>query len=149
MQVGENGQLGFPPASERRFEMRTIRILIAAGFVWIAVMGLPARGQVNPYPTTPTQQGTSPSGRSTTVRPPQPGLAPMDVPPKIIDEQAKSRNIERQKKLEEDTARLLSLATELKEQVDKTNQNIMSLDVIKKADEIERLAKSVKDRMKG
>ena len=67
----------------------------------------------------------------------------------MAEEQAKSRNVERQKKLEEDTARLLSLATELKQQVDKTNQNILSLDVIKKADEIERLAKSVKDRMKG
>jgi hypothetical protein len=41
------------------------------------------------------------------------------------------------------------LATELKEQVDKTDKNILSVDVIKKADEIEKLAKSVKDRMKG
>jgi hypothetical protein len=51
--------------------------------------------------------------------------------------------------LEADTAKLLSLATELKEQVGKTNQNVMSLDVIKKADEIEKLAKNVKERMKG
>ncbi len=48
-----------------------------------------------------------------------------------------------------DTEKLLSLATELKEQVDKTDKNILSVDVIKKADEIEKLAKSVKDRMKG
>ncbi len=65
------------------------------------------------------------------------------------DAQAKSRNIDRQKKLEADTEKLLSLATELKEQVDKTDKNILSVDVIKKADEIEKLAKSVKDRMKG
>jgi hypothetical protein len=73
----------------------------------------------------------------------------MELPSKVSEEQAKSRNVERQKKLEEDTAKLLSLATELKEQVDKTNQNIMSVDVIKKAEEIERLAKNVKERMKG
>ena len=68
---------------------------------------------------------------------------------KMQEQQAKSRNVERQKKLELDTEKLLSLATELKEQVGKTDKNILSVDVIKKADEIEKLAKSVKDRMKG
>ena len=65
------------------------------------------------------------------------------------EQQAIARNSERQKKLAEDTTKLLTLATELKEQVDKTNKDILSVDVIKKADEIEKLAKSVKDRMKG
>ena len=68
---------------------------------------------------------------------------------RMEDAQAKSRNVDRQKKLQADTEKLLSLATELKEQVDKTDKNILSVDVIKKADEIEKLAKSVKDRMKG
>ena len=61
----------------------------------------------------------------------------------------RSRNAERQKRLEMDTEKLLSLANELKEQVGKTNKDILSVDVIKKADEIEKLAKSVKDRMKS
>jgi len=43
----------------------------------------------------------------------------------------------------------LKLATELKDDVDKTNENVLSLDVIKKADEIEKLAKSVRDKMKA
>ena len=47
------------------------------------------------------------------------------------------------------TKTLLDLATELKQYVDKTNENIISLDVIKKAEQIEKLAKSVKDKMKG
>jgi hypothetical protein len=68
---------------------------------------------------------------------------------RMEDQQARSRNMDRQKKLQADTEKLLSLATELKEQVDKTDKNILSVDVIKKADEIEKLAKSVKDRMKG
>ncbi len=68
---------------------------------------------------------------------------------RMEDQQAKSRNMDRQKKLQADTEKLLSLATELKELVDKTDKNILSVDVIKKADEIEKLAKSVKDRMKG
>jgi hypothetical protein len=81
------------------------------------------------------------------------GMQPADsndpMAGRLEDAQAKSRNVERQKKLQADTERLLSLATELKQQVDKTDKNILSVDVIKKADEIERLAKSVKDRMKG
>jgi hypothetical protein len=56
---------------------------------------------------------------------------------------------ERQKKIIDDTAKLLQLATELKTDVDKTTKNEMSLDVIRKADEIERLAHDVKQRMKA
>jgi hypothetical protein len=36
----------------------------------------------------------------------------------------------------------------LKEYVDKSNENILSMDVIKKADEIEKFAHSVKEKMK-
>ena len=51
--------------------------------------------------------------------------------------------------LKTDTDRLLKLSLELKEYVDKSNENVLSLEVIKKADEIEKLAKSVRDKMKG
>ena len=60
-----------------------------------------------------------------------------------------ARNSERQKKLVDDTNKLLQLATELKASVDKSNKDTLSIDVIKKAAEIERLAHSVKERMKG
>jgi hypothetical protein len=43
----------------------------------------------------------------------------------------------------------LKLSVELKSYVDKSDENVLSLDVIKRADEIEKLAKSVKDKMKG
>ena len=51
--------------------------------------------------------------------------------------------------LKSDTDRLLKLSVELKEYVDKSDENVLSLDVIRKAAEIEKLAKSVKDKMKG
>jgi hypothetical protein len=82
----------------------------------------------------------------------RPGGLPPDFgpsSPKVEEQQARARSTERQKKLVADTDKLLSLATELKTDVDKTNQNILSMDVIKKADEIEKLAHSVKERMKG
>jgi len=61
----------------------------------------------------------------------------------------KARNENRQQDLKRDTARLLELATELKEYVDKTNESVLSVEVIRKAEEIERLAKSVRNKMKG
>ena len=56
--------------------------------------------------------------------------------------------LDRQLALRRDTDKLLSLAAELKQNVDKTSPSILSIDVIKKAQEIEKLAKSVKDKMK-
>lgn len=61
----------------------------------------------------------------------------------------KKQNLQRQEELKKDTEKLLELATELKQYVDRSNQNTLSMDVIKKADQIEKLAKSVKDKMKG
>jgi hypothetical protein len=68
---------------------------------------------------------------------------------RIEREQAKARNKQRQADLARDTEKLLKLATELKEYVDKSNENTLSLDVIKKAEEIEKLAHSVREKMKG
>ena len=64
-------------------------------------------------------------------------------------EMAKRANKERFEQLKRDTDNLLKLSTELKEYVDKANENTLSLDVIKKAEQIEKLAHSVKEKMKG
>jgi hypothetical protein len=62
---------------------------------------------------------------------------------------AKRANLERQADIKRDTDKLLKLATELKESVDKTTESTLSLDVVKRAEEIEKLAHSVKEKMKG
>ena len=64
-------------------------------------------------------------------------------------ELAKKLNLARQAALKSDTDKLLKLAEELKSSVDKSSANVLSLDVMKKAEEIEKLAHSVKDKMKG
>ena len=56
---------------------------------------------------------------------------------------------ERQLQLRLDTEKLVALTAELKQHVDKTGGNILSMDVIKKAQEIQELAKSVQDKMKN
>jgi hypothetical protein len=62
---------------------------------------------------------------------------------------AKLANQQRQDDIRKDAAKLLELATELKQSVDKTTENTLSLDVVKKAEQIEKLAKAVKEKMKG
>jgi hypothetical protein len=68
---------------------------------------------------------------------------------KLERELAKKANRERQVQLQRDTDNLLKLANELKQYVDKSNEHTLSLDVVKKAEEIEKLAHSVKEKMKA
>ena len=68
---------------------------------------------------------------------------------KMEKDQAKKFNEERFENLKRDTDKLLKLSTELKAYVDKSSKDTLSLDVVKKAEEIEKLAKSVKEKMKG
>lgn len=121
--------------------MKLLRMAVVTIALLAGVSGTYSRGQVTqPFP--PSQ--------------PVPGRPGVDVPPigpslspEMQAQQARSRNSDRQKKLVEDTDKLLVLATQLKQDVDKTNKDVLSVDVIKKADEIEKLAHSVKERMKG
>ena len=55
---------------------------------------------------------------------------------------------EKQKKLLEDTDKLVQMAAELKVSVDKSNKNELSLDVVRKAEAVEKLARSVKERIR-
>jgi hypothetical protein len=54
-----------------------------------------------------------------------------------------------QKQLANDTAMLLTLANELKAELDKSNKDTLSLSVIKKAEQVEKLAHKVRDEMKA
>ena len=101
------------------------------------------------FPTQTTPQG----GRQQVPGFPSPGrnnpAEPDPIDPHRADQQEKLRNNDRQKRLVADTDKLLVLATDLKAQVDKSTKDTLSVDVIKKAEEIEKLARSVKERMKG
>lgn len=67
----------------------------------------------------------------------------------LARDMAKKANEERQAALKADTDKLVKLTGELKDYVDKTNSDILSLDVMRKAEEIEKLAHSVREKMKG
>lgn len=119
-------------------------------FTLVGVVASPVLGQSMSAGQFPQNPGQNP-GQFPPVGPNHPGLgrAPDAQMRRIMEEQAKKRNIERQKKLVEDTDKLLLLATQLKAGVDKSTKDTLSVEVIRKADEIEKLAKSVKQRMKA
>jgi hypothetical protein len=103
-------------------------------------------------------QATLCASQARTKQPPSPPLATEGSPAepeagegrdRLAREMAKKANLERQAQLKSDTDRLLKLAEELKDYVDKSNENMLSLSVLKKAEEIEKLARSVKDKMRG
>jgi hypothetical protein len=64
------------------------------------------------------------------------------------DRMAREANKKRQQDIRNDTDKLFQLATELKAAVDKSNENLLSLEVVRKAEDVEKLAKKVKEKMK-
>lgn len=107
---------------------------------------VPMSSQRSGVPPGSTSQPSLPTNLPPIV-PPQDTNGPLN--PQLEQEQSKLRNTDRQKQLVSDTQKLVALANELKVDVDKSNKDMLSIDVIKKAEEIEKLAHSVKEKMKG
>jgi len=107
-----------------------------------------ARAQSQPVSTQLAQVQKKATALAPEVHPV--AIVRIDVDPSAQLERMQIANAfrERQVALRRDTEKLLSLAAELKQNVDRTSPNILSMDVIKKAQEIEKLAKSVKDKMR-
>jgi hypothetical protein len=61
----------------------------------------------------------------------------------------KELNLQRQKEMTSDTEKLLQLANELKSDTNKSEKDKLSMIEIRKAEMIEKLAKSVRDKMKA
>jgi nitric oxide reductase activation protein len=108
------------------------------------MVGMPLQGRAQQDTQQPLGSGV-PQPHPGTARPEQ--VDAMGV--HMEHQMAERRNDERQRQLVADTDKLLSLAQELKAEVDKSNKDQLSLDVVKRAEQIEKLAKSVKEKMKG
>ncbi len=106
-------------------------------------------------------QGSGSGGTNQPITPPNTGsptaLPPLDSPnvpdggmrARMEGERVKALNDDRHKRLAADVDRLVELTNELKTDVDKTTKDELSVDVIKKAQEIEKLAHDVQSRMKN
>jgi hypothetical protein len=112
--------------------MRRI-IQLAFMFVLISIVG--GVGMRVPHVEAYQQQRAEP--------PPDPALE------KMKKRAEKQRNEKRQGDLKRDTDALYKLASDLKKSVDSSNEHVLSLEVLRKTEEIQKLAKSVHDKMKA
>jgi len=125
--------------------MKTGRRLFISTFLPSVAIALPTaksllakpqrRGPPTNYPQVPD---ASASGR------------PDDETPSLPPPDPKVRLTENQKNLRRDADRLFQLAKDLKEEADKTEQtDVLSLSLVKKAEEVEKLAHQIKDLARG
>jgi hypothetical protein len=115
------------------------------------VMGIGQRGGTAPTPPPPptsSRPNYPPMGPMGPMGGMDPSTGPDVMNSRMADQQARSRNSERQRRLVTDTDKLVGLVNDFKEQVN-SEKGLSPEDMSKKAEEIEKLAKSVKDRMKG
>jgi hypothetical protein len=79
----------------------------------------------------------------------QPSDTPEPVRAHIEAERTRMLNDDRHKRMAEDADKLVALSNELKADVDKTGKDELSVEVLRKAAEIEKLAHDLQNRMKN
>jgi hypothetical protein len=132
----------------QRLEGKRVRLLCAAALVTgmlLAASRLQAyrAQQTSPVPTPPQIVVPNGSASSGSARDMDPLLARQQ------EQRAHMAEEERHKRMVSDADKLLELATELKTDVDKSTKNETSVSALRKAEEIERLAHDVKERLKN
>ena|SRR5215472_10102840 len=106
--------------------------VLSAGAAIFSIFAVSASGQ-DPFPAK--------------QQPMRPGDDDPNLPAKAASKAVLEEN---QKDIKKNVEKLFDLATQLKDQVEKTDStSILSLALVKKAEEIERLARQIKDRAKG
>ena len=78
----------------------------------------------------------------------RPSTAPSASDDAILRQQAIAANVQRQAEIRRDAEKMAELMQELRDYLAKADQGVMSVDAIKKAEQIEKLAHSVKSKMK-
>jgi ABC-type transporter Mla subunit MlaD len=121
----------------RRIQVDTRRTFVAGLFVATVTCGLCGTSAIGQNPAAPVPGERRNGDDNATEAPLNPAATK-----KILEDNEKDIK----KKIE----RLYELATDLKAEVDKTDSSkVLSLNLVKKADEIEKLAHDIKNRSKG
>ena len=122
--------------------MRNFRVMILAGVMLLAALSV----------------GMTRAQRSTNINdqivvPPSNGTRGVPGQNALVARQQEklpeSAAAGQRKQITDETAQLLQLATDLKAAVDRSNKNQMSLEVIRKADDVEKLAHDLKLKMRS
>ena len=126
---------------------RWIRACVGVVFA-AAIMCVAQDGQPTAVPAA--QPNANPQGQAGSPGSAKPVADPLDNP--LVTEptaQPQSPPVsQRRKQISAESTQLLTMAVDLKAEVEKTNKDTLSLNVIRKADAIEKLAKTVKEKMK-
>jgi spore coat polysaccharide biosynthesis protein SpsF (cytidylyltransferase family) len=110
----------------------------------LTLFAIPANSQLRAVPASVQQRQKIAAEREATNN------ALSGDPHQLLQQELIARAVaDRQFQLRLDTEKLVALTAELKQHVDKAGANILSMDVIKKAQEIQKLAKSVQDKMRN
>lgn len=110
--------------------------LIVAICVIVGSAGF-ASAQQGRMPTFPLQ-----------IQPADTAVVPNTIGDAFHQQQVIAASAQRQVEIRRDTEKMLQLTQQLQEELLKSSSSVMSLDALKKAQEIEKLAKSVKLKMK-
>ena len=132
-------------------QMVRVAVLSTAAFVAVSGAGLrgttvEAQQKTGGQPKVPP---TMQNGPATLPSLDQPTLGTDPMRAHMDQERVKTMNDDRQKRLAADVDRLLELTNQLKTDLVKTNKDELSVTVIRKAAEIEKLAHDVQSRMKN
>jgi len=110
----------------------------------LTLFAIPANSQLRAVPASVQQRQKIAAEREATNN------DSSNDPHRLLQQELIARAFaDRQSHLRLDTEKLVALTAELKQHVDKAGANILSMDVIKKAQEIQKLAKSVQDKMRN
>jgi hypothetical protein len=103
--------------------------------------------------SSPSGATTSADGQEPHLRPPSPPTSQSneESPPSTSPSRKQKNDLLKSnfEKLKHDAESLAVLAKSLQEELDKSNENILSLDVVDKAEKIEKLARKIKDSARG
>lgn len=108
--------------------------LIAISLLFLGVSGVASAQQIHLPPAVSQSQGM--------------GNVPVSGGDAVQRQQALAASQQRQVELRRDMEKMSELTQELRDYLQKSEQGVVSLDAIKKAEQIEKLAKSVKSKLK-
>lgn len=114
--------------------MSRLSWLIFASFTLLLFAGLASAQQIHLPPAVSQSQSM--------------GGMPTTTGDQVQKQQAIAANQQRQVEIRRDTDKMAELAQELKDYLAKNQQGVVSLDAIKKAEQIEKLAHNVRSKMK-
>lgn len=117
---------------------RLYTIILAA----VACATVAAHAQQSTVPLAPPRIPGTDAGGFGNTNPRDPDQS------RMLKDMTRERNELRQKQIVDDTQHLLDLAKQLKDAVDKSSKDQLSLNVVNTATEIEKLAKAVKEKMR-